>query len=232
VAFRLAYLMLTGVLSWLALFARSDADKDVEILMQRHEVTVLRRQNPRRRLSWIDRPCSARLAGLLPVDLRRLRLVSPISLLRWHAQLVAHRWTYLRHRRAVRPLRKTFGRWCCGWPGRTRVGAIDASRGELVGLGHRMAASTVWKILKAAGIDPAPQRSGPTWRQFLSAPGHGELVVDPTHWDGLPDRHTRATTLAPPVLDPPVLTQSAWTGSANLQPTVAPDPSPIRSPRC
>ena len=75
--FRIAYLALVHVLSWLALLARSEAAKDVEILMLRHEVAVLRRHNPRPRLSWIDRAVVSALSRLLPVDLRALRLVSP-----------------------------------------------------------------------------------------------------------------------------------------------------------
>jgi hypothetical protein len=55
--------------------------------------------------------------------------------------------------------------------------------GELVGLGHPIAASTVWKILKAAGINPAPRRSGPTWRQFLAAQAQAILAVDFAHVD-------------------------------------------------
>jgi putative transposase len=84
------------MLSWLALLARSDAAKDVEILVLRHEVAVLRRHNPRPRPTWGDRAVLSALSRLLPAGLRRLRLVSPRTLLRWHAQLVAHRWTYPR----------------------------------------------------------------------------------------------------------------------------------------
>ena len=87
-AFRLAYLTLTRVLNWVALLARTDAAKDVEILVLRHEVAVLRRHNPRPKLSWVDRALLSTLNRLLPPDLRRLRLVSPRTLLRWHAQLV------------------------------------------------------------------------------------------------------------------------------------------------
>ena len=93
-AFRLAYLLLTHVLSWLALLARSDAAKDVEILVLRHEVAVLRRGNPRPTLSWPDRAFLSALSRLLPTPLRRLRLVSPRTLLRWHARMVARCWTY------------------------------------------------------------------------------------------------------------------------------------------
>jgi hypothetical protein len=96
VVFRLAYLILTRVLSWLALLARSDAAKDVEILVLRHEVAVLCRHHPHPRLTWLDRAILSALSRLLPPPLRRLRLVSPRTLLRWHAELVARRWTYPR----------------------------------------------------------------------------------------------------------------------------------------
>ena len=85
---------LPAVLSWVTLLARSDATKDVEILMLRHEVAVLRRHNPRPALTWLDRAFLSALGRLLPMQLRRLRLVSPRTLLRWHAHLVARRWTY------------------------------------------------------------------------------------------------------------------------------------------
>jgi putative transposase len=183
VVFRLAYLMLARVLSWLALLARSGAAKDVEILILRHEVAVLRRHHPRPRLDWVDRALLSALSRLLPVDLRRLRLVSPRTLLGWHAQLVARRWTYPRRQpgrppvaQPVRALVLRMARENPGW-GYRRI------QGELVGLGHPIAASTVWNILKAADIDPAPRRSGPTWRQFLAAQAHAILAVDFAHVD-------------------------------------------------
>src|SRR6187397_787711 len=175
--------MLARVLSWLALLARTEAAKDVEILVLRHEVAVLCRHNPSPRLSWVDRALLSALSRLLPVELRRLRLVSPRTLLRWHAQLVARRWTYPRRHpgrppiaQPVRTLVLRLARENPRW-GYRRI------HGELVGLGHQVAASTVWKIMKAAGIDPAPRRSGPSWRQFLTAQAQAILAVDFAHVD-------------------------------------------------
>ena len=182
-AFRLAYLVLVRVLSWLALLARSNAAKDVEILTLRHEVAVLRRTNSRPALTWLDRAVLSALGRLLPAPVRQVRLVSPRTLLRWHAQLVARRWTYPRRRpgraptpQPIRALVLRMARENPRW-GYRRI------QGELVGLGHAVAASTVWKILKSAGLDPAPRRSGPTWRQFLSAQAEAILAIDFAHVD-------------------------------------------------
>src|SRR3954464_14602599 len=128
--------MLARVLSWLALLARSGAAKDVEILVLRHEVAVLRRPHPHPKLTWHDRAILSALSRLLPPPLRRLRLVSPRTLLRRHAQLVPRRWTYPRRTpgrpavtQSVRHLVLQMARENSRW-GYRRI------HGELVGLGH------------------------------------------------------------------------------------------------
>ena len=95
---RLAYLAVLRVFGWLAVLARSDRAKDAEILMLRHQVAVLQRQAGTPKLSWADRAILSALARLLPSGhLRQLHLIiSPRTLLRWHAALVRRRWAYPR----------------------------------------------------------------------------------------------------------------------------------------
>jgi putative transposase len=92
VCVRLVYQLFGQVLSWLALLARSSASKDAEILAFRHELTVLRRNNPKSRFSGSDREVLAALARMLPKILHAHRIVTPATLLRWHRKLIAARW--------------------------------------------------------------------------------------------------------------------------------------------
>jgi transposase InsO family protein len=175
--------MFCRIAGWLALFARTSAAKDAEILVLRHENAVLRRQNPTRPLDWADRAVLAALTRLLPRSLKAHRLVTPATVLAWHRRLVARHWSHPHRpgRPAIDPqvarLVEQMARDNPGW-GYQRI------QGELLGLGHRVGASTIRRILRRLGIPPSPvRRDHLTWRRFLRTQASTMLACDFFHVD-------------------------------------------------
>lgn len=174
----LVYLVLRQVLQMLTQLARDGGAKDVELLVLRHEVAVLRRQVHRPDLQPADRVVLAALSRLPPRGRWSAFFVTPATLLKWHRQLIAKHWTHPPLRRGRPPIdtevRVVVLRLAADNPtwGHRRI------QGELVRLGCAVAPSTVWKIVHAAGVDPSPRRAGPTWKQFLTAQASSMLACD------------------------------------------------------
>ena len=183
--FSIVYPVVRCLLRCLIVRGRLEVSKDAELLVLRHENAVLRRQAGRVRYQPGDRLWLAALSRLIPRQRwGQVFNVTPATLLAWHRRLVARKWDYASRRRPGRPstaaaIRKLVIRIATDNPawGHRRV------QGELVKLGYPIAASTVWQILHDAGIGPAPRRTGPTWRQFLTAQARGILAIDFVHVD-------------------------------------------------
>ncbi|MFY9928379.1 MAG: integrase core domain-containing protein, partial [Streptosporangiaceae bacterium] len=182
---KIVYSLTCQVPGLVRLVFRSDLAKDAEVLVLRHENAVLRRHVSRVRYEPADRAWLAALARLVPRGRwPEVFRVTPATLLAWHRRLAARKYGKSKRRKPGRPptspgvarLTVRLARENPLW-GHPRI------HGELMKLGVTLAPSTVWEILHAAGIDPAPRRSGPGWRPFLRAQAAGIVAVDFLHVD-------------------------------------------------
>jgi putative transposase len=175
---RLAYLTLCRSIQLLALLARGDGARDLELLVVRHQLTVLRRQLPQPRLEPADRALLAAISRVLPRSRWSCFIVTPQTLLRWHRRLVAGAWTYP-HRGPGRPslddsvqqlivrLATENPRW-----GYQRI------QGELLRLGVRVSATAIRTTLRRHRLGPAPRGTSATWRAFLRQQAAGIVACD------------------------------------------------------
>jgi len=161
---RILYRLLATIV---ALLARSGRDKDIEIVVLRHQLMVLRRQIDRPALTEPDRSLLGAIASVLPRARRAGWLVTPDTLLRWRCRRIARHWTQSHQPPGRPPIAAGVRRTAVRMARENPTWGYRRIHGELVGLGHTIGASTLWQILKDAGIDPAPSRTSVTWSQLL-----------------------------------------------------------------
>jgi putative transposase len=175
----LLYDLTRNTLGVMLLRIRGDAAKDIEILVLRHQLAVLRRQVNRPSLQPADRVLLTTLSRMLPRARWNIFMVTPATLLRWHRDLVARKWTYPRKKSGRPPVRADIRQLVLRLSAENPTWGHRRIQGELIGLGYRVAAATLWRILRSAGVDPAPRRAADTsWTTFLRAQASVVLACD------------------------------------------------------
>jgi putative transposase len=173
------YLLLRRVVRLIAGSCDELMNAEVEVVVLRHQLTVLKRQVGRPRLRRRDRLFMVAISRTLPRARWSSFVVSPQTLLRWHRELVRRKWTYSRGSAAGRPpiagevrelivrMGRENPRWGC-----VRI------RGELAKLGISISATKIRTLLRANGLGPAPRRDGPTWSELLRSQARVIMAFD------------------------------------------------------
>ena len=173
----LCYWILRRGLELAVIALRSEEAKEIEILVLRHQLHVLSRQAKRPRLKPHDRTLLAAASRVLPRRRWASLFVRPETILRWHRALVARRWTYPR-RQGRPPKTAEIRRLVIRLATENVTWGYRRIQGELRHVGIAIAPSTVWSILQEEGIDPAPRRAGPSWKEFLRSQAKGIIACD------------------------------------------------------
>jgi putative transposase len=172
------YLALGRLLELIVLCWRSTDAKEVEILVLRHQLAILRRQHPRPRLRPKDRALLAALSRLLPRPRWSIFMVRPETLLRWHRRMVGRRWTYPAQGRGRPSLPQQVQTLIVRLATENPRWGYQRIRGELLRLGCQVSASSIARVLRANGLQPAPRPASTTWRSFLRRQAAGIVACD------------------------------------------------------
>jgi putative transposase len=178
VVWSFAYLAVRSLFALVLLLGRSDRSKELEILVLRHEVAVLRRRSVRPRIEPADRALLAALSRALPRRVWAAFSVRPETLLRWHRGLVARRWAYPHKQPGRPPLQRPRRELILRLARENPHWGYQRIAGELKRLGLAVSPTTVRKVLSAADVPPAPERGGQSWRSFLRQQAASTLVCD------------------------------------------------------
>jgi putative transposase len=156
----------------------ADRELEIEVVVLRHQVKVLSRKVGGPKLRRIDKAFLAACSRVLPRHRWGSSIVAPSTLLRWHQELVRRKWTYKQKRLGRPPIDPALGALICRMARENPRWGYMRIKGECRKLGVSVAATTVKKVLRAAGLEPAPRRDGPSWGEFLRGQAHGILACD------------------------------------------------------
>jgi putative transposase len=178
VVWSFVYLAWKHTIELVVLCFRSSDAKEAEILVLRHELDILRRQQPHPRLEPADRAWLSLLSRLLPRQRWSVFLVTPETLLGWHRRMVRRHWTYPNTAKGRPPVADDVQAVIVRLAVENRRWGYQRIKGELAGLGYQVSASSVRRVLRAHGIDPAPRRAATTWSSFIRQQASGIVACD------------------------------------------------------